>query len=200
MKNKFILRNLIINYGIINYMKKIIFIISFIIFVSLCVYIDIKKVNFQNSINKQVIFDGRNSSFTIDEQKIILKNGLSEIKIAGSASKIITRYFGNEAYGDLNGDGLQDEAFLITQETGGSGIFYYVVVALKTTAGYKTINAFFIGDRIAPQTTQINSSAKELYVNFAERKPGEPMTAQPSQGATLYLKVTPAGVLEGLMN
>ena len=91
-------------------------------------------------------------------------------------------------------------AFLVTQETGGSGIFYYAVVALKTANGYKTTNAFFIGDRIAPQTTEINTSAKELYVNFAERKPGEPMTAQPSQGATLYLKVTPAGVLEGLMN
>jgi len=100
----------------------------------------------------------------------------------------------------LNGDGLQDVAFLVSQETGGSGIFYYAVVALKTATGYKTTNAFFIGDRIAPQTTEINTSARELYVNFAERKVGEPMTAQPSQGATLYLKVTPAGVLEGLMN
>jgi len=38
-----------------------------------------------------------------------------------------------------------------------------------------------------------------LRVNFAERKPGEPMTARPSMGVTLYLKVTPEGVLTGLM-
>jgi len=117
----------------------------------------------------------------------------------GSASMVTTRYFGNEAVGDLNGDGLADTAFLVSQDSGGSGLFYYVVVALKTPTGYKTTNAFLIGDRIAPQTTEINRSAHELYVNFAERKPGEPMTARPSQGATLALKVTPAGVLEGLM-
>ncbi len=186
-------------------MKKIAIIISFVIFVGACIYIDIKKVSFFESshtknVISQFIFDGRNSSFTIDGVKITLKNGISETKIADSASKIITRYFGNESYGDLNGDGLQDVAFLVSQETGGSGIFYYAVVALKTATGYKTTNAFFIGDRIAPQTTEINTSARELYVNFAERKVGEPMTAQPSQGATLYLKVTPAGVLEGLMN
>ena len=185
-------------------MKKIVLIGLFIIFVGVCIFIDIKKVSFLEFLTTkntpdQSIFDGRNSSFTIDGVKVILKIGISEIKIVDSASKIITRYFGNESYGDLNGDGLEDVAFLITQETGGSGIFYYAVVALKTATSYKTTNAFFIGDRIAPQTTEINTSAKELYVNFAERKPSEPMTTQPSQGATLYLKVTPAGVLEGLM-
>ena len=60
-------------------------------------------------------------------------------------------------------------------------------------------NGFFIGDRIAPQTTQINSSAKELYVNYAERKAGEPFTTRLSQGVTKYLKVTSDGILEGLM-
>ena len=186
-------------------MKKKIILILFIVLVGLLIYSDIKKTRVDNSKPKndtvaQNIFDGKNSTFIINGENVTLKNGASETEVApGSASKIITRYFGNESYGDLNGDGLQDVAFLVTQETGGSGIFYYAVVALKTANGYKTTNAFFIGDRIAPQTTEINTSAKELYVNFAERKPGEPMTAQPSQGATLYLKVTPAGVLEGLM-
>ena len=129
-----------------------------------------------------------------------MANGVSEIPVApGSASTVTTRYFGNEARGYLNGDGLEDVAFLITQDGGGSGLFYYVVVALKTQDGYKTTNAFLIGDRIAPQSTDINTSAKELDVNFAERKAGEPMTTQPSVGATLVLKVTPEGVLEGLM-
>ena len=145
-------------------------------------------------------FDGRNTSFTIDGAPVSLVNGVSEIPAApGSASKITTRYFGNEATGDLNGDGMPDTAFLISQDTGGSGLFYYAVVAVKTTTGYKTTNAFLIGDRIAPQSTFIPLNSQELQVNFAERKPGEPMTAQPSVGATLLLKVTPAGVLEGLM-
>ena len=146
------------------------------------------------------VFDGKNSTFAIDGENVTLVNGLSQIPTApDSASKIITRYFGNKAIGDLNGDGRVDTAFLVTQSTGGSGLFYYVVVALKTPTGYKTTNAFLIGDRIAPQTTEIHSDSRELYVNFAERKPGEPMTEQPSVGATLFLKVTPSGVLEGLM-
>ncbi len=145
-------------------------------------------------------FNGKNSTFAIDGENVTLVNGLSETSAAtGSASKIITRYFGNEATGDLSGDGRADTAFLVTQSVGGSGLFYYVVVALKTPTGYKTTNAFLIGDRIAPQTTEIHSGSRELYVNFAERKAGEPMTAKPSVGATLFLKVTPNGVLEGLM-
>lgn len=146
------------------------------------------------------IFDEKNSSFVINGTKVTLDNGVSVVdSTPGSASKTITRFFGNDAIGNLTGNGQNDIAFLVTQDTGGSGLFYYVVVAYKTSAGYKTTNAFLIGDRIAPQTTEINSSARELYVNYATRKNGEPMTTQPSQGVTLYLKVTPDGVLEGLM-
>lgn len=144
----------------------------------------------------QAMFNGKNTTFTIDGKSVTLVNGVSEIPTApGSASKIITRYFGNDATGDLTGDGLPDTAFLVTQDTGGSGIFYYVVVAIQTTSDYKNTNAFFIGDRIAPQSTYIPAGSQELQVNYAERKPGEPMTAQPSVGTTLFLKVTPAGVL-----
>lgn len=142
--------------------------------------------------------DLRNATFELDGTAVTLKGGIAQKEAApGSASKIITRYFGNEAEGDLNFDGVPDTAFLVTQETGGSGTFFYAVVALKTAKGYKTTNAFFVGDRIAPQNLHI--VAGELQVNYAERKPGEPMTAQPSVGAVLLLKVTPAGVLEGLM-
>jgi len=109
------------------------------------------------------------------------------------------KYFGNEARGDLNGDGLEDVAFLVTENGVGSGIFYYVIVALQTPTGYKRTNPFFVGGRIAPQSTEIHSDSRELHVNFAERKDSEPMTTPPSVGAVLLLRVTPDGVLEGLM-
>lgn len=147
----------------------------------------------------ETAFDGKNTSFAIDNKSVTLVNGVSETSIENSSTKVTTSYFGNEAKGDLNGDGLEDRAFLVTQSTGGSGTFYYVVVALKTNDGYKTTNAFLIGDRIAPQTTQIRSDVRELYVNYADRKKGEPLTATPREGKTLYLKVNSNGVLEGLM-
>jgi hypothetical protein len=145
-------------------------------------------------------FDPKNATYTIEGQPITLVNGKAESKLAAiSVSKVITSYFGNEAVGDLNGDGTPDRAYLITQSTGGSGLFYYAVVALKKNDGYIITNAFLVGDRIAPQSTEINVSAKELHVNFAERKVGEPVTTPPSVGAVLLLKVTPDNRLTGLM-
>ena len=111
-----------------------------------------------------------------------------------------TRYLGGEAQGDLNGDGLEDLAFWISQDPGGSGTFYYVVVALKHPAGYTTTNAFLVGDRIVPEGIQIRADARELHVNFVGRTRDEPMTAPPSEPSVLLLKVTPSGVLEGLMS
>lgn len=144
-------------------------------------------------------FDGRNSSFTVDENLIRLRDGLSETPVENSSAKVVTRYLGNEAHGDLNGDGLTDQAFWVTHSTGGSGTYYYVVVALNLGDRYMTTNAFRVGDRIAPQAIEIHSDAQELHVNFSGRREGEPMTAQTSEGKVLLLKVSPDGVLEGLM-
>jgi hypothetical protein len=135
------------------------------------------------------------ASYEIDGRVVVLVDGLAEVEAApGSASKITTRVFGNEAMGDLNGDGKEDIAFLLTQDGGGSGTFFYVVVALKTDDGYTGTSAVLLGDRIAPQTTEIHGT--ELIVNYAERAPGEPMTAQPSIGVSKYLKVVDGELVE----
>ncbi|TRZ50943.1 hypothetical protein D4R99_05140, partial [bacterium] len=73
-------------------------------------------------------------------------------------------------------------------------IFYYAVVAIQTSKGYQLTDAFFIGDRIAPQTTKIETNT--LLVNFSDRKQGEPMSESPSLGKTLRLTVTQKGELE----
>ena len=127
-------------------------------------------------------------SVEIEGQVVTLVGGVAETAAApGSATKMVTRYFGNEATGDLNGDGAADIAFLITRSGGGSGTFFYVVAALRTARGYTGTNAVLLGDRIAPQTTRIDGG--ELVVNYADRRPGEPMTTRPSVGVSKYLKV-----------
>ena len=128
------------------------------------------------------------ATYMIDGESITLNDGKSEIPtLPGSASKTVTRYFGNEARGDLNGDGTEDRAFLLTQETGGSGLFYYAVAALSSGTGYKITNAIFLGDRIAPQTTEILNA--RVVVNYADRKENESMTSTPTLGVSKYLKV-----------
>ncbi len=108
------------------------------------------------------------------------------------------QYFGNEAVGDLNGDGKDDKAYLVTK-TSGESIAYYAVVELQTSNGSEKTNPFFIGNDIAPQSTYIPKNSMELQVNYAERKPGDPLSVQPSVGAVKLLKVNSSGVLEGLM-
>ena len=137
----------------------------------------------------------KNVTYIIDGQSITLVNGLAESEAApGSAEKQTTKYFGNEATGDLNGDGKADVAFLLTQNNGGSGTFYYVVVALKTDNGYQGINAILLGDRVAPQTTEIKDG--QVIVNYADRKADESFAVQPSVGVSKYLKIVNGELVE----
>ncbi len=129
----------------------------------------------------------KDASYVIDGKVVKLVNGKAEIEAApGSASKIVTKYFGNEVKADLNNDGREDAAFILTQETGGSGVFYYVVAALNKEAGYEGSQGVFLGDRIAPQTTELGDS-NLIIVNYADRKPGEDFSVKPSVGKSLQL-------------
>lgn len=112
--------------------------------------------------------DYKSVAVTIDKEKVVLGEGG-------------TKYFGNEAKKDLDGDGDEDVAFLFTRNTGGSGTFYYFAGALNTDAGYVGTDAVFLGDRVAPQTTE-SGPGRSVTVNFADRKAGEPMTVRPSEG------------------
>jgi membrane-bound inhibitor of C-type lysozyme len=137
----------------------------------------------------------KNIYYAIDSQLVLLKNGVAETETTpGSATKTVSKYFGNEVKGDFNGDGLEDVAFLLTQDTGGSGTFYYVVVALKKSDGYIGINGILLGDRIAPQTTEFRNN--EIIVNYADRNPGEPFTAVPSVGVTKRFTIASGNLVE----
>jgi hypothetical protein len=134
-------------------------------------------------------------AYLVEGTEITLKDGVSIVPSApGSASMVTTRYFGNAATGDLNADGADDTAFLITQNSGGSGTFFYVVAALKQGDTYVGTNAVLLGDRIAPQSTELKDG--KVTVNYAERKPSEPMTATPSVGVSKHFKIVDGKLAE----
>ncbi|MFA6094946.1 MAG: hypothetical protein WC757_03625 [Candidatus Paceibacterota bacterium] len=157
--------------------------------------------NYQNSTK-----DYKNASYIIEGQSISLVDGVSEIESTpGSAAKTVTRYFGNEIKHDLNDDGREDVVFLLTQEQGGSGQFFYTVAALNTPTGYIGSNAFLLGDRIAPQsinidegtTTKGTNRENVIVVNFATRKPSESFTVKPTVGKSIWIKLDPTTMLFG---
>ena len=117
-----------------------------------------------------------------DGTTVTLSDGVSEKVLDNDIGALVTvRYFGNELFKDLNDDGRDDVVFILTEDRGGSGTFFYVVAALNTEAGYLGSHALLLGDRIAPQTTE-SGPGKQIIVNYAKRAPGEPMTAVPTVG------------------
>ncbi len=142
------------------------------------------------------VSDYRNISYEIDGEDIKLTNGKAETEAApGSVSKISTElYSGNEARADLNNDGKEDIVFLLFQDGGGTGTFYYVAAALSSGDSYKGTNAILLGDRIAPQTTEIRDG--KIIINYADRKPDESFSEQPSVGVSKYLKIEGSKLVE----
>ncbi|MCA9360753.1 Gmad2 immunoglobulin-like domain-containing protein [Candidatus Kaiserbacteria bacterium] len=132
--------------------------------------------------------DTKNITLVISGEPITLQNGVSEMNIADdSESTRVVRYFGNEVEQDIDNDGDLDKVFLITENTGGSGTFFYAVGAINDDEHYSGTNAMFLGDRIAPQTTETANNG-EVIINYAERLPAEPMTTPPSVGKSMWLK------------
>jgi hypothetical protein len=106
----------------------------------------------------------------------------------GPTSKIVTSVFGNEKVGDINSDKRNDIVFLLVRKGSGSGTFYYVTSAVQNTDGtYTGTNTLFLGDRIAPQTTEINNGL--ITINYADRKSDEPMTTPPSIGKSMFINL-----------
>jgi hypothetical protein len=130
--------------------------------------------------------DPLSATYTINDKKYPLINGKLEKEIAPSgASKEIVRVFGMPVFADLDKDGDLDAVMYLNQETGGSGSFFYVVVAVNDNEIYKGTNAMFLGDRIAPQN--INIIEGRAVANFVERRADEPMTTKPSIGKSVWV-------------
>ncbi len=130
--------------------------------------------------------DYKNTEYVIGGERVMLVDGVAEVSGEDAVGKTTTRYFGNELLKDLNDDGREDAVFLLTQDGGGSGTFFYVVAALNTEAGYVGSEAILLGDRIAPQTTE-SGPGKQIIVNYADRAPDEPMSTPPSVGKSVRL-------------
>lgn len=145
----------------------------------------------------------KNAEYVIEGERVKLENGLAETEAApDSESKVTTQYFGNELKTDLDGDGREDVAFVLTQNGGGSGTFFYAVGALNTDHRYVGSDGYFLGDRIAPQSTNISQNPRHKYVvvfNYADRASDEPMSARPSVGKSVYLKLNSTTMQWGIV-
>lgn len=168
-----------------------------VLLIGVFIGIQYSQYKIENSLilnNKVLVFNHKNCTYLLDDRSVTLDNGYLEETVADSSAKNIIRYFGNEVKADLNGDGFEDVAFLITEDKSGSGLFYYAVVALRNATSCLGTNAVFLGDRIAPQTTEFRNN--QIIINYADRNPGESMTTQPSLGISKYLQIKSGQLIE----
>ena len=81
---------------------------------------------------------------------------------------------GDSDVGDRDSDGNPDAALLVQHDPGGSGTFYYAVVAINDGGSYRASNALLLGDRIEPRAVEF-ADGRFVYT-YAERKPGDSMS------------------------
>jgi len=133
----------------------------------------------------KVSSDPKNISYTVNGQQYLLQNGRAERVVEGSSTKEVLTVFGEPVYGDLNGDGLSDAALILVSQPGGSGTFYYAVLAVAEGASFKSTNTILLGDRVAPQTVEVRD--EQAIFNYADRAANEPMSTRVSIGKSLYV-------------
>ena len=136
------------------------------------------------------------ASYRIEGRVIALQNGRHDEPAApGSAARSTATVWGKPVVADLDGDGDQDAVVIIATQPGGSGTFYYVAVAELDGGSYTGSAGVLLGDRIAPQSVTFADGV--VTVDYAERRPGEPMSVPPSV-ATSKRFVYRNGVLQPL--
>jgi len=120
-----------------------------------------------------------NTRFNINQSDIQLVNGYAEKSAAASYSnKITTQVWGAPKVADLNADGQQDAVLVLSQNTGGSGTFYYLVVAIRDGNIYKGGKGLLLGDRIQPQDIRVADN--RVTVEFLDRLENAPYTTSPT--------------------
>ncbi|MFZ2522380.1 MAG: META domain-containing protein [Minisyncoccia bacterium] len=157
-----------------------------IIFIVIVLALGLKLISGRAGVPETKQSDLKNISIQIQDDQFDLVNGFAEKEYTeGSATKNKISIFGEPVMGDLDNDGDLDSAMLLLNEPGGSGSFFYAVLAINQDGKYKATKVMFLGDRIAPQTVEIDDG-RAVY-NFAERKSGEPLLTQPSVGKSVWV-------------
>lgn len=78
------------------------------------------------------------------------------------------QYFGTEARGDLNGDGSDDIAFIISRNDPDRGMLYYLVGSLATKNGHTGTNLVFLGNKVEPKSILIATGTIDVaYIDHS---------------------------------
>jgi uncharacterized protein len=76
------------------------------------------------------------------------------------------------AFGDLNGDSVEDAAIIISYNTGGSGSFVSLCAAIGTSGKPLITDPILLGDRVGIKSVRIQS--RKVVLDIIKHKPNDP--------------------------
>lgn len=119
----------------------------------------------------------KNASYGgIYDQPVTLVDGYYEGEpfVEGGASRPTATFVdGLVAYGDLNGDGMEDAAVLLAESSGGSGTFIYVAAVVNQDGQPVNAGTAPVGDR--PQLKSLASQNGQIVMEIVTQGPDDPM-------------------------
>ncbi|MGN6319056.1 lysozyme inhibitor LprI family protein [Trinickia sp.] len=123
----------------------------------------------------QPAIDYKDAIYRIGESDVTLLGGQHAQPAApDSSAQEVTRVVEPPEHGAGSLGGRPAVALFLSQDSGGSGTFYYAAVVFPDGRG----TTFQIGDRIQPIKIAINGD--DLAVTYLDRKPDEPMAVPPT--------------------
>jgi putative hemolysin len=111
-----------------------------------------------------------------------LQDGKYEHKTGSGATELVQVGLGKTAAGDLNGDGANDAAAELWANTGGSGVFEYLVALLDQGGSLRQSAATLLGDRVKVQSMEVQGGGK-IVISLLAPKDSDPACC-PSQLVT----------------
>jgi len=115
--------------------------------------------------------DYKNATYLIEGQLITLQNGQYEDQLPNSSTKVRASIH-DEKKGDLNGDGQEDVALILTYSPGGTGTYYYVAGSLSLNGEALGTEAIKLGDRLTSIALAIEPDGT-IKVSYSKEKKDE---------------------------
>ena len=130
----------------------------------------------------------RNAQYSLgilDSRQVVqLANGVYETGTPGGADFISVRVLDFAASGDLNGDGRDEVAALVSENYGGTGVFVFLVVYADVNGTLTYQNSVIVDDR--PQVNAMSIENGEVFLDVVVHGTDEPMCCPTLRTARHY--------------
>jgi len=121
----------------------------------------------------------------IYDEPVTLTDGVYEGEpfVEGGAARPTVTLVPMTAFGDLNGDGVDDAAVLLSENSGGSGVFTYLAAVVNDNGQPVNAGTVMLGDRVQIKSMVIEN--EQIEIEMITQGPNDPMCC-----ATLKVRQT----------